>query len=69
MKICDVCHKQTTDRLEAGPTELPQIESCPDCFHDLFKRFSNVEKQLAEMRKQMRLEAVAAWQRERKPAA
>ena len=68
MKICDVCGK-TTDRLEAGPSEQPKLEVCGDCFHDLLKRFTAVERHLTDMRKHLRASVVEAWQRERKPAA
>ena len=67
MKICDVCGK-TTDRLEPGPPELQRLEVCGECFQDLLRRFAIVEKQLAEMKNTLRLEAIAAWQTARKPA-
>ena len=66
MKICDICQR-TTDRLELGPPEQPRIEMCGNCSHDLLRRFGVAEKQLAEMKAKLRLEAIAAWQTERKP--
>jgi len=66
MKICDICGK-TTDRFESGLAELPRSEVCGDCFHDMLRRFAAAEKQLAEMKHKLRLEAITAWQTERKP--
>jgi len=68
MKICDICQR-TTDRLESGPPEQPRSEACGDCYHDLLRRFGVAEKQLNEMRIKLRLEAIAAWQAERKPVS
>ncbi len=67
MKICDICGK-TTDRLELGPPEQPRIEMCGNCSHDLLARFGAAEKQLSAMRTKLRLDAIANWQAERKPA-
>jgi hypothetical protein len=67
MKICDVC-RRTTDRLECGPPELLRCEICVECFQDLLRRFAVAEKQLAEVKSHLRLEAIAAWQAARKPA-
>jgi hypothetical protein len=66
MKICDICG-QRTDRLEGGPPELPRSELCVECFQDLLRRFVVAEKQLAEVKSHLRLEAIAAWQAARKP--
>jgi hypothetical protein len=64
MKICDICRKTVTN-LQSGPPELDQIEICGECLGDLLRRFSIVEKRLAETKGQWRVEAITEWQRER----
>ena len=64
MKICDIC-RQTVSHLNLGAGELERCESCDDCWQDILRRYAVVERHVAEVRSQLRAEAIDAWRRER----
>ena len=67
MKLCNICEK-TVAHLQPGPPEMePACETCDERSQDLLRRFAAGERRRAEMKRQMRLEAIRDWRRERGP--